>query len=288
MKKILTTLGVLLCVVLILSVPTKILVSQSQFDISRAVWKVLTEGILLPDLETSAVYYNDFFELPDTTSGYDWDTFTGTSEDGVGVIALSTNGKTAYQFRNAIRGGGGVLLIYATGIHEDSAIYNIQQKYPVVMISPSDTARDDYSPENAEFEARFILNDSTDVGAYIGLQYPDSDSIRGNSGVAGIGFEKPVGVNTWYFRTDNVTGTQSKAMASFTSNSDTGWNTLKFVSYDTNKVTAFFNGVADSTLTTYIPFDSALGVTIEVIAGSLCVDYVKAKQIDRIDERINR
>lgn len=271
MKKILTTLGILLCVVLVLSVPTKRLISQSQFDISRAVWKVLTEGILLPDLETSAVYYNDFFDLPDTTSGYDWDTFGSPGENNVHVIKLSS-GDVYNIGADVIKTAGGVLFISSTGLYEDSIIYNIQKTGAPVMLR---------ADKNISFKARILLPDSTDVGAYIGLQYPDSDSIRGHSGTAGIGFEKLIGANAWYFRTDNATSTQSKAMANFTSNADTGWVWVEFVSTDTNEVTAYFNGITDSVLTTYLPFDSILCPTIEVSAGTLLVDNIEAKQIDR-------
>lgn len=272
MKKIFFTLGILLLIALIMTVPTKRLISQvpGQLDIARVIWKVLTEGILLPDLETSAVFYDDFFDLPDTTSGYDWDTFTNLATTG--VMKLS-DGKVYNLSGDIIKTGGGVLFLSGTQpTSQDTSIYNIQKTGSGVILTTT---------KNIEFEIEFLLSDSANIGAFMGFAYPDADSVRNYEATASIAFEKPFGAVAWHFRVDDGTSTTSKELAGFTADSDTGWNRIKFTTYDTNRVVATINGITDSIITTNIPHDSLLVLTIEVVAGTLYVGDITARQLTR-------
>ena len=260
----------MLFIVLILSIPTKKLISQvGQLDIIRVTQKILTEGILYPDAATSAVYFNDFFDLPDTTSGYDWDAYS--SEGYTGAMTLS-DGHVWNLGSDVVETGGGVLLIATSKTNLDSGTFNIQKRGSSVILTAT---------KNILFETEFLLPDSTEVGAFLGFAYPDDDSVINYQATASIGFEKVMGANAWYFRVDDGSNTTSKTMAGFVANVDTGWNRIKFITLDTNLVVSYVNGKQDSIITTNIPNDTLMVPTFEVNAGSLYIGDIKAKQGDR-------
>ena len=234
---------------------------------ARVVWKVLTEGILLPDLETSAVYYDEFYDL-DTSN--DYDTFEAATPSG-GTIAISTEG--FWRFSQAFKYGGGILkMAFVNASDNTDSLHNIQKIGSVVYI--------DSIGKNIEFESRFIPNDTTNIGYIFGLFPPDADSVRNGENNDGIFFEKPYGTNTLYFRSYRNGTTTSRTMSAVTLN-DTAFISLKFVVTDTNLATPYVNGKADSLITSNIPFDLILVPTVEVVADTMAIDYLSAKQVDK-------
>jgi len=271
MKKLIT-----IWLAILILVPS-VVFSQSKSDINRAVWKVITEGILYPDAFKSAVFFDDFYNLPDTTNN--WDVYMTTT---TGKIEISTVG--AYRFSSPLKYGGGILTLANNG-GTQSTVVNIQKKGIVAVIETDTSKREtsdiQKSDRQIEFEAKVFLNDTTNIGFVAGLITADDDSVRNGSAFGGIYFEKPYGTNTYYFRSRRAGTTVSRTLTKITANSDTSWITLKFVVYDTNNVIPYVNGLQDSAITTYIPFDSVLVPTFEVSNDTVSIDYVKVVQKDR-------
>ncbi len=271
MKKIFLTLLIIFLSIGILAIPTNYLLSQyTQYDIQSAVRKVLSDGILYPFPESETVYFNSFFELPDTTSNGSWDIY-GSAPISY-TLKLSTTGY--YRKFTAYPDGGGILLMFApmaTG--KDTALFNIQMKSGVILKTAA-------RRKTITFKASIVPQDSLHSMVAVGLFRPDADSLIRNNSTAGIYFQKLLNDTIWTFNARTRSTTVSRRMTkSFINKNNLGFTNFKFIWSDTNLVVPYINGIADSSITTYLPKDSILVPSFEIRSDSLAIQYLEVRQI---------
>jgi len=231
-------------------------------SIQRATEKVLREGILFPDPTVITVFYDEFFQLPDTVSSTGkWNLFHARNDSQ--TLAIDTTGNY-FQGRNVSRSGadGGLLRMAYTGILTEPLYTMNLQANQGFYYSASDVNKE------MTFEIDIALNDSSNIGCSVGLFSLDADSVCNNQTLAGIYYEKPYGSNHWWFKTKRITAGKDSTVRmmdnTVMANQDTGFVNFKFVVMDTNYVVPYINGKLDSAITTHLPYGSYLVPTIEL------------------------
>lgn len=169
---------------------------------------------------------------------------------------------------------------------------NVAGGYLMIGIPPIDSAKFNWQMAGAPFlfdstalnkiwfETSVLLGDSTAPGFLIGLAVHDVDSLL-NDSLSGVYFEKAGGANKWYL-TSGRGAVRERVTLDLDAGADTTGNhfvRLAFCWSDTDLVESWVNGVKDSSLTSYLPFDSLLTLSIEQ-AYSDCtwVDWIRIIQ----------
>jgi hypothetical protein len=110
--------------------------------------------------------------------------------------------------------------------------------------------------------------------------FSDADSLSNSQCQAGIYFQKDYNDTMWTFKSRSKGTTVSRHMnKSFISKNNMGFTNFKFVWSDTNLVTPFINGIVDSSIKTYLPFDSLLTPSFEVWSDTISIQSVEVRQL---------